>query len=278
MPQPWPTTYGELAYLVQVDASLVPHVVGALRTLQRRSYWETQEDYESAYTVLAEMVAHMTALPLTYEPTTGEVRPYLLRLPEQSQPATPPAGYGVLYADSAGLLRFKNDDGLVQRASYGRAGSFPASFTINVPFFREDLGIWCFWDGSRWLTIEVFTATWNMLSGFANSNEAGFIPELSTYKPYITQFSLSTNVSTTNNATNYWQPSLHGISAPGAAGGLLLSTTTIGQSVGTWYTTTPTVTQPAGSFVPFWRLAVTKVGAPGTLAIAAQLRYRLIIT
>jgi hypothetical protein len=60
MPQRFPDAYGQNGcYLVPLDAALVPHVAGALRRLEERGYWVSDEDHERGYNAIAAVYISM---------------------------------------------------------------------------------------------------------------------------------------------------------------------------------------------------------------------------
>lgn len=56
----FPANYGEDCIIVGIDKSLLPIIFGALRPLEHRFSWDTDEDYEQGYNAFAQLQAEMT--------------------------------------------------------------------------------------------------------------------------------------------------------------------------------------------------------------------------
>jgi hypothetical protein len=57
------------------------------------------------------------------------------------------------------LVRWRDDLASVEIDPINRGSAFPAGWPDDVPFFRTDLGLWCFYDGSQWLTVDEYQCT-----------------------------------------------------------------------------------------------------------------------
>jgi hypothetical protein len=59
----FPTNYdAATCYLVPINATLIPHVAGALRLFENRGSWISDQDYERGYNAFAELQICMTLL------------------------------------------------------------------------------------------------------------------------------------------------------------------------------------------------------------------------
>jgi hypothetical protein len=135
-----------------------------------------------------------------------------IELDEQaSAPSTPASGKARLYVDSKGILRWLNDDGTTGTGTL-RGTAFPGSPATNDTFFRTDLGLLCYYDGTRWLSVDTFSAGSAgalLSSSIANANLS--VHRLrGDYAPYFTYLTAVTRSATTNNGSNYWTITLEG--------------------------------------------------------------------
>lgn len=157
--------------------------------------------------------------------------------------------------------------------------SFPTGIASGFVFFRTDLGMLCYYDGSRWLTVEVFGLTLapfglNPLP-FAGAGPATLVlaSVRSDYQIWFVYFAYYIFVNTTNNATNYWA-----ITMTDTSGASLWTPNTsaagVGQSSG------ETAAGVAGANgATYINAQLTKVNAPGTVgAFHLTAYYRLIVT
>lgn len=196
-------------------------------------------------------------------------------LTEIAAPATPSSGRGRLYVDTDGLLRSIDDSGRASRASYGRGTAFPGSWPQNVPFYREDLNWWCYYDGTRWLTCHEYEATIEWFPAVAYPLSATNTPGLhmarSDRNYYITRGRMYANAAATINGSNYWTIDVQDDFAVSiwsnqlpAAGALIFENGSINSVV--------TLSNYIGIYA-------TKTGSPGNLiAVNVTLWYRLVVT
>lgn len=156
--------------------------------------------------------------------------------------------------------------------------SLPSSASTGTKFFRSDLGLLCYYDGTRWLSEE------RHLHGFEVSVSATFsrwlrIPTggYSIYIPNKNVVSTS-YVATTSDGSNYWTVAISATDSVWANGTTIHSYTTASDTADTWtaHDDTPDSQTPsngAGIYV-----LCTKTSSPGALNVAWSLAYRLIIT
>lgn len=158
----------------------------------------------------------------------------------------------------------------------GMSGSeFPSSPIDEDFFYRSDLGLWCFYDGTRWLSETVFTTTFN--AGWEGAAFYNVIAIRQDYNIYVERITCGHYVLTTNNSSNYWSASAILIDATLTSVNLH-SFTSQTESPDTWsfYDGAPTSASIASNVGI--SLNVTSVGSPGLLLPTYTFYYRLIIT
>lgn len=101
--------------------------------------------------------------------------------------------------------------GNLTSAFSGKTGTaFPASPKTNTYFDRTDLGIRCWWDGTRWLGPEVIIAAHNYRGTipYSSSEEILASSVRSDRALYITRFSVSYYTGGGVDASNHWRVTL----------------------------------------------------------------------
>lgn len=168
----------------------------------------------------------------------------------------------------------------------GRGTAFPST---DVPggvqagdrFFRTDLIMACVYTGSLWLTLNEWTTNLSQTTTSANASYL-ISPIRTDYAIYVTVCAVGALVAATNNATNYWTIDLRGINSTYSAATTIHSAPTNAAAAGAWVlsNSAPNVAaQPANH--AGLDVSVAKAGsgaAPGALAFAAQITYRLVVT
>lgn len=86
--------------------------------------------------------------------------------------------------------------------NYRKGSSFPGGARSGDRFFRTDLGWWCYYDGTRWLTEHELTVRDNQVFLSSDSSETFFLRD--DYDAYFMAISTATYASATHDATNYW--------------------------------------------------------------------------
>jgi len=161
--------------------------------------------------------------------------------------------------------------------------AFPASKATNDRYWRTDLGLEFYWDGTRWLSTTLYRESLTMpvapQTAFSAAASIGrWTPWAADFDLWLVNFYLSTYVVTTNNGTNFWTvsvvkyqsdfstsstPATHNTSAD-AANTVIKSVT----AIGALYT-------PAT--YPIVQLEAAKTLSPGVLSTpAAAMSYRLV--
>lgn len=157
--------------------------------------------------------------------------------------------------------------------------SFPASPTTNDLFYRTDLGYWCYYDGTRWLSCHIETTTLGLQEALigAAANATFWAPYMGNYNIYAIEANVATDVFTTNNATNYWTVQV-GTQDGGVATPRGSSFNTSADAVATMTTHNVPLGVVLGTSTDAWYVSFTKTLTPGTIYVLAQVRYRIILT
>jgi hypothetical protein len=155
-------------------------------------------------------------------------------------------------------------------SGYPEGPSFPASPALNDKFYRNDLNLLCYYDGTRWLTVQEY-----QLAGVQTDATSGLSlvlrwPVRSDEQLYLTRWAVATfavSVSATNVA----------LAARNAANSstTLSSFSTSGDPANNWVNHD----QPINSVVPSGSKEIQQNLSSGGVAYApASLCYRLVIT
>lgn len=162
--------------------------------------------------------------------------------------------------------------------------SFPAAPTTNELFYRTDLALLFYYDGTRWLTVqenhEVLFRQ-NAVTTGNSGNWQGANPSRQSLDMWVTAFTGATLVATTNDASNYWTMNLKLIGTNGAVSDfgtpVQISTAADTHDVVTPHTVAVNQSVHAATY-PILVFTGTKVGSAGALSNTVAVRYRLIGT
>lgn len=227
-----------------------------------------------------------------------------LHLKDSAGTVTDVAGSGAVATDAiwdaAGDLAVGSGANTAARLAIGAAGgalavvnsavawnsgtSFPANKATGDRYWRTDLGLEFYWDGTRWVTTQLFSTPLVLRDDPSFPYTATATPLLSCRDGrlngmFITTWRVDTTVATTNEATKYWTGQLVSYTAADAPTnvGSSFSTATDGVSTHVLHSVTVDAVLAATEFL----LAVTftKVSTPGGLyPSGATVDYRLIAT
>lgn len=181
----------------------------------------------------------------------------------------------MLYANETRLAQTETKE--VPRLNYGAAN--PSSWPVDLPFFRTDLGWWVVSDGVRFLTAFEYAM---VLTAFVSYGTAS--PQTTNLQnvrfddaPYVTRVTFHSRVSTTNNGSNFWSFAIQGINGAVTLSDTIATTDTSASAAGAIVR----VDGPPSTAVPtnrdWFRVQLSKTGAPGAVELAAQMNYRLIV-
>lgn len=161
----------------------------------------------------------------------------------------------------------------------GSGTAFPTGVSAGYEWFRTDLGMECYYDGTRWLTKGVFFVPIQALATFTTTSpqDSAIVRLRTDYAPYIVRVSVQAKVNTTNNGTNFWTVDVNGIDTAGASSSSIYSFTTAGDTLATRTAHEAAATSPTPANAAMVRVTITKTLAPGTIELAASLYHRLII-
>lgn len=159
-----------------------------------------------------------------------------------------------------------------------RGTSFPSSPAVGDGYFRTDRGIEYYWDGTRWLSTQVFVAEIRHTDGALPLTATSFLrgtgPYLGTYSLYAERVTMSTHNTAATPASNYftYQFSYLDGAASTNIGSALSSQNDV---INTWFAKTGTATVVVPSTADAFMCVATEVGAASTYALGS-IAYRLI--
>lgn len=145
--------------------------------------------------------------------------------------------------------------------------SFPGSPASGDFFYRTDLNLEFFWNGTRWLTTHLYIQPLETQRGF-NVMSAGTTWDSPRYQDlglWMEKFMVSMHVLTTNDGTRYWTGTCEGVVL--STQGLAANVTHVLQA------DLNTASAPDGNPTG---VTWTKVSTPGSLVGTAIIAYRLI--
>jgi hypothetical protein len=164
--------------------------------------------------------------------------------------------------------------------AYNSGTSFPGSKATGDRYWRTDLGLECYWDGTRWVTTQMFSmaaAASDSLDGAStNINYARMSPWHTTNDLWLDAFYASVYCATTNDGSNFWTLTFDKWNAAGANTNLATFNTSA-DTVNNYSTHRVSIAAALGTFKHF-TIATTKTGSPGAIYIGAHFTYRLIVT
>lgn len=158
--------------------------------------------------------------------------------------------------------------------------SFPGSPSTDDLFHRTDLDEIYRYDGTRWLSDQIYEYAAGLVSITASSaNPDLFYPMFGgAYAIWLMDVRWVYRVSTTHNATNYWTAELHKFDA-GGADTVVTTLTTDKSSVGTYIN--PAATSIGASVTAAHEMlfyTFTKILSPGAFVGGVATRFRKIAT
>lgn len=160
--------------------------------------------------------------------------------------------------------------------------SFPTSgLATDYLFYRTDLDMWFFYDGTRWLSSTLYRETFLLNDALqpivGAAANVGYSPAWNTdHDLWVEKLYASTYVATTNNGTNFWTVALNKINSAFALTSMG-NFTTAADTVATLTKHTATI----GALLtpgtnPLLGLSATKTLTPGGITMGAAFTYRLV--
>lgn len=223
---------------------------------------------------------------------------------EGTEPSAPSAGDQRLYVDSTTHVLMITNSAGIQSAIGGVTGgvtagtSFPGSPATNDLYHRTDLGFIFYYDGTRWLSLQMFIQQLvvrgngggtTVETGDISSTIAASTSATRTILPsvfgaagiWIVNHKISFSVfagGTALGASHKWVGLLIGYDATPTTTGTVATVNIDSGSSGVFRETTVTVGAALAANTIFFQTTWTKTGTPGALAVGEQFAYRLIAT
>lgn len=191
-------------------------------------------------------------------------------------------------ADTAAKLTKGADGGMLAMGNgsviWNAGSSFPGSKATNDRYWRTDLGMGFYWDGTRWVSEELFRTQYVIATAISvTSGAIAFAaPPLAggsdiwlvnwTDEVFITG-------GTALSASHKWVGTLSYRTVANANTVIATSTVDSG-TLSNWleYSTNIAALQDSGSAKKAYVMTWTKTGTPGTLQAASTLSYRIVAT
>lgn len=168
----------------------------------------------------------------------------------------------------------------------GRGSAFPTigsdggAVAVGSRFFRTDIGFLCYYDGTRWLSENDYPtnlSSWQSY-GTTSPQQTNYVLPRGQYSPYFTRVLIHSQVSGTNNGTNFWTIDVQGVNFSASSSSSIHSITTAADSAGVVVRRDVGVTTAAPTHRDWMRVLLTKTLTPGAIEVAVTLSYKLVIT
>jgi hypothetical protein len=185
-----------------------------------------------------------------------------------------PVPYSVFTAAQAQQM-VDNDEWLHMMVTGGISN--PGTPSTNDIYYRTDLGLWIYYDGTRWLTEDEYSVDIPPLYN-ASSADSTIAVIRTDHAPFFTRVVFNSYVATTNNATHYWTFGLASANMSRAGGANIKTFTTSADApnVTVGHEAAPATNNPANYGILYTFLA--KTNSPGACLLACSAYYRKIIT
>ena len=167
-------------------------------------------------------------------------------------------------------------------SGYSEGTSFPGTPADNDKFFRTDLDMLFFYNGTRWLSAHLYREGFtvgNALMPMSANNNAGFLPPWHTdFDLWLETFYSGVFVATTNSGAHYWIVEMRKYNSA-AAGTVVANFTTAADAANTMLSKKVAIGAllTPGTY-PLMFTNATKSGSPGTLTVTSAVSYRLVGT
>lgn len=162
--------------------------------------------------------------------------------------------------------------------------SFPASKATGDRYYRTDLGMDFYYDGTRWLSVQEFSlagAVIDVLQPVSTTNTSATFAVVdegpSSVGAYVTRIVFSTLVTGTNTGSHYWTVQACSMASAGTLHNLGSSFATSADST-SWTRHVVSVGSVVTAGDIEYRAQGTKTGTPGGLYCLMAIYYRLIAT
>lgn len=158
--------------------------------------------------------------------------------------------------------------------------SFPGSPSTNDLYYRTDRGIIYYYDGTRWLSIGLYTMNFSNRGAdepyTANSGAAVWVSTpAADYDLWLVTFYCSVNPQATNDGTHYWTI---GLTKEGPTGNASVTTVNTSASTqGVWAQLKSNIGALLGATgYDHLYCPITKTSTPGNLYFVPSVTYRLV--
>ena len=171
---------------------------------------------------------------------------------------------------------------------YSEGTSQPGSPSTNDKFYRTDLNLLTYYDGTRWLTVTKYPHYFSMLDAAVNTGitatqhaARGMVPLKGIRGIWVEEFQAATFVSTTNNGTNFWTVALVRQDLDAASNTVASFTTGSGPDTASKHVNhvTASVGAVLDTSAVVLNVTVTKTLSPGLILVSGAIMwYRGIVT
>ena len=165
--------------------------------------------------------------------------------------------------------------------------SNPGSAAAGDRYWRTDLGLEVYYDGTRWLTTQVFqielkhedsaTATWPITADTIPAHR-GTPTFGGTYDLYLLTWESNSSVAATNNGTNYWTNHVYKYNSAAGGDTSIASFNTSADTAGTVYNKSVTINALLGAYVGFYTYAIKTLSPGASKFHGGHIRCRAVIT
>lgn len=160
--------------------------------------------------------------------------------------------------------------------------SNPGSPSAGDLFFRTDLGIFIYYDGARWLTVNEYCfspggSQDHLGNSASNPSVQARWPVRSDFQIYLTRWSTTTLVVGTNDGSNYWTITLNRTDT-GNTQTAITSFNTSADTATNWVQHDQSINAALNATAKQIQTTATKTGGAGGLYAPTTIHYRLIVT
>ena len=157
--------------------------------------------------------------------------------------------------------------------------SFPAqpAFGNNIPFWRTDLGLMAYYDGTRWVSTTLYTVAFSDFTLISVDTDIVGAPTWSgAYDLYLYTFYWQVQTAGTHDGTKYWTLNLRKVNDATYAN--IVSPTTSALAASGWQSSSTAINALLGTTQDSFSLYCVKTGAPGDIRAIGLVTYRLVLT
>lgn len=161
-------------------------------------------------------------------------------------------------------------------AGYDEGAAFPLSPGSGDKFYRTDLNMLCFFDGTRWMSVNEYSI--NSVGAQSESvSGTHYLGIRQDYPLFLTSVDIKTFTSPAPTGSSYWEFALHWRTL-GNVDTELLELNNIGDLASNWTDHQQIVNAVLDPTAVVFRFRWSKFGSPGAIYCPFTIRYRLIVT